>query len=291
MIKSMTGFGSVRKESEGHELSVDVKSLNSKFMDLSLRLPKEIQDKEPELRKMISDTMQRGKVQLSMELKIQSNSEETEIINHDLFESYYSSLIALADKHNADKAEIFKIALQMPEVINTGIDKVSADIWKWIKSGVEEACKKADEFRRNEGKSLEEQLTSSIGIIKQALQQVEDLDIQRRKNQEKKLKDSISEIEDKVRVDQNRFEQELIYYLEKMDISEEKVRLKSHLDYFDKTLKESNSNGKRLQFISQEIGREINTIGSKANNAELQQVVVMMKDELEKIKEQSLNIL
>ncbi len=287
----MTGFGSSRGEKDGHSISVDIKCLNSKFMDIIMRLPKEIQDKEAEVRKMATDMMIRGKVQINLELKMSSVISESDIIDQALFEKYYSSLDSLANKHHAEKSDIFRLALQMPNVIKNGDDKISDDIWTWVKDHLQDALEKADAFRIDEGNSLMVQLSESLHQLNLALLNVEKLDLDRRANMSKKLHDSLQELREKVRIDENRFEQELIYYLEKIDISEEKVRLKTHLDYFEETLRDKDSNGKRLQFISQEIGREINTIGSKANNAPLQKVVVGMKDELEKIKEQCLNLL
>jgi uncharacterized protein (TIGR00255 family) len=287
----MTGFGSVRSEKDGHTISVDIKCLNSKFLDLNMRLPREIQDKEAELRKMMTEKLSRGKVQIQIDLNLQPSKDQEDIINVDLFEKYYSALDSLANKHAADKNDLFRLALQMPEVIKSGNEAVDDELWSWIRQAIAEAADKAEEFRKDEGKSLLEHFNSALGILYTSLEQVETIDVERRKRQSDKLQDALSEIKDKTRVDENRFEQELIYYLEKIDISEEKVRLKSHLDYFKSTLEGKESNGKRLQFISQEIGREINTIGSKANDASLQKVVVGMKDELEKIKEQSLNVL
>ncbi|QNL21705.1 YicC family protein [Hyphobacterium sp. CCMP332] len=291
MIKSMTGFGSIRSEKDGHSLSVDIKCLNSKFMDINLRIPKEVQDKEAELRKLLNDELSRGKVQLSIELQVQNLDRASDIIDKELFDKYFNTLSSIADKHNADKSELFRLAMQMPDVIKSGDQMLDENLWAWIKSNVVSAIEKANQFRMDEGKSLQAQFDESLNNLYRGLEEVESLDSQRRKRLSEKLKDALEELKDKVRVDENRFEQELIYYMEKLDISEEKVRLKTHLDYFQSTLAHKDSNGKRLQFISQEIGREINTIGSKANDAELQKIVVGMKDELEKIKEQSLNVL
>lgn len=290
MIKSMTGFGSVRSEKDGHRISVDIKCLNSKFLDLNMRLPREIQDKEAELRKIITDKLGRGKVQMHIDLHLQPSQDEADVIDVDLFEKYFSVLDNLADKHAAEKNDLFRLALQMPDVIKSGNDVVDDELWAWIRDAITKAADKADGFRIDEGQTLMTHFRSALDVLNESLEEVEKLDIDRRKRQSDKLKEALKEIKDKTRIDENRFEQELIYYLEKIDISEEKVRLKSHLDYFKATLEEKESNGKRLQFISQEIGREINTIGSKANDATLQKVVVGMKDELEKIKEQSLNV-
>lgn len=287
----MTGFGSVRSEKDGHSLSVDIKCLNSKFMDISLRIPKEIQDKEADLRKMLSDGLSRGKVQLSLDLHIHKTALSSDIIDKELFKSYYTKLEDLADNFMAEKHELFRLALQMPDVIKSGEDKIDDDLWEWIGNSIEEAIEKANGFRADEGKSLEVQFRSSLDILFSSLETIKEMDEKRRKRQSDRLKNAFEDIKEKIRLDENRLEQELIYYLEKLDISEEKVRLKTHLDYFKSTLEEKESNGKRLQFISQEIGREINTIGSKANDADMQKVVVKMKDELEKIKEQCLNVL
>lgn len=291
MIKSMTGFGSVRSEKDGHSLSVDIKCLNSKFMDINLRMPKEIQEKEAEIRKMLTDGLGRGKVQLSVDLHLHQVDRASDIIDKELFDKYFKTLSELADKNQAEKSDLFRLAMHMPDVIKSGDDAIDESLWNWIKSSIVSALEKANEFRADEGKSLEAQFNSSLDSLYTGLEEVENMDSERRKRQSTRLKDALDELKDKVRIDENRFEQELIYYLEKLDISEEKVRLKTHLDYFKSTIAQKDSNGKRLQFISQEIGREINTIGSKANDATLQKIVVGMKDELEKIKEQSLNVL
>lgn len=287
----MTGFGSVRSEKEGHTLTIDMKCLNSKFMDISLRIPRVLQDKEANVRKILTDKIKRGKVQFSLELKLKSTSDEAGLINEKLFDAYYKNLSELASKYNSKNDNIFSLALHMPDVIEGSDEEVDDSLWKWVEENIGKAADKANDFRVEEGKSLESHFESSLKILSDSLEYIKELDVSRRKRLEDRLQSAIKDIEEKVKVDQNRFEQELIYYLEKLDISEEKVRLQSHLEHFTSTMKEKESAGKKLQFISQEMGREINTIGSKANDAEMQKTVVLMKDELEKIKEQTMNVL
>ncbi|MFN3405124.1 MAG: YicC/YloC family endoribonuclease [Cytophagaceae bacterium] len=290
MIRSMTGFGGLKEEIGNLEVSVEIKSLNSKFLDLNLRLPKEYTDKEFEIRTLISNTLERGKIGFSLDVQEVAEVKAKVTINRELVRIYYQDLLETAAYVGASDQDLFKIALQMPKAINQDTDKAdNQEEWKKIVSVIEKAIKECDNFRLKEGHELSLKLEGYISRIKDLLRKIQDQDPARIAMIREKIKGHFLEFANE-NVDQNRFEQELIYYIEKLDITEEKVRLKSHLDYFLEILRTEKS-GKKLGFISQEIGREINTIGSKANDATIQKLVVEMKEELEKIKEQSLNIL
>lgn len=292
MIKSMTGFGLTSVTKEETAVTVEVKSLNSKFLDLSLRLPRMFSEKEPEVRNLISDQLERGKISISIEYQQTGNQELKTRYNHELFAAYYAELKKMADKVMAPYDNLFNLALSSPEVIQSnGREELNSSEWDLIYKLIQEAIQKCDQFRVLEGKSLENKLTSYISNISEALVEVERLDPKRIERVRSKIKGSITDFFGSEGFDPNRLEQEIIFYIEKLDIHEERVRLKTHLEYFLKVMRDKQSNGKKLGFLAQEIGREINTIGSKANDAEIQKSVVMMKEELEKIKEQLNNIL
>lgn len=291
MIKSMTGYGIASQESENLKIHVEVKTLNSKFLDLNLRIPKSLNDKELEIRKIISDKLERGKVALSLEYVDATARPSKLAIDTPLFLAYYNELKNLAQEVNADTSDIFKLALQSPEVMLSENQLEDEGIhWELLKEKINEALAACDNFRITEGATLQAQLESSILEIGNMLEKIIEQDPLRIQNIRNRIKQNIEELSLKGTADENRLEQEIIYYIEKLDISEEKVRLKSHLDYFLEVMNMPTSQGKKLGFISQEIGREINTIGSKANDALIQKYVVGMKEELEKIKEQLLNI-
>lgn len=291
MIKSMTGYGIASQESENLKIHVEVKTLNSKFLDLNLRIPKSLNDKELEIRKIISDKLERGKVALSLEYVDATARPSKLAIDTPLFLAYYNELKNLAQEVNADTSDIFKLALQSPEVMLSENQLEDEGIhWELLKEKINEALAACDNFRITEGATLQAQLESSIREIGNMLEKIIEQDPLRIQNIRNRIKQNIEELSLKGTADENRLEQEIIYYIEKLDISEEKVRLKSHLDYFLEVMNMPTSQGKKLGFISQEIGREINTIGSKANDALIQKYVVGMKEELEKIKEQLLNI-
>lgn len=291
MIKSMTGYGVAGHESENLKIHVEVKTLNSKFLDLNLRIPKSLNDKELEIRKIVSDTLERGKVALSLEYVDAAARPSKLAIDTPLFLAYYNELKNLAQEVNADTSDIFKLALQSPEVMLSENQLEDEGIhWELLKEKINEALAACDNFRITEGATLQAQLESSILEIGNMLGKIIEQDPLRIQNIRNRIKQNIEELSLKGTADENRLEQEIIYYIEKLDISEEKVRLKSHLDYFLEVMNMPTSQGKKLGFISQEIGREINTIGSKANDALIQKYVVGMKEELEKIKEQLLNI-
>jgi uncharacterized protein (TIGR00255 family) len=293
MIKSMTGFGQATLSSGEVNITAEVKSLNSKFLDLSLRLPRQFSEKELEIRNAVADQLERGKVSLSIDYQKTAQKENRQTYNEELFVAYYTDLKKLADKVVAPSYDyIFQLALNSPDVIQgNGKEELDPAEWEKVNQLIQEAIKKCEQFRITEGKALEEKLKAYIHAIGSGLKEVEQLDPRRVEKIRSKIKGSITEFFGNEGFDPNRLEQEIIFYIEKLDIHEERVRLKTHLDYFLKVLADKQSNGKKLAFISQEIGREINTIGSKANDADMQKHVVMMKEELEKIKEQLNNVL
>lgn len=291
MIKSMTGFGQCAVDDGQVQISVEVKSLNSKFLDLNLRLPKAFSDKEIEVRNLISEKLERGKVSIAAEYQRYGESEVQQSYNDKLFIAYYSELKKLADRVVAPYEQLFELALNSPEVIQVKIKATdNEEEWAKVKSCIVEALEKCDRFRKTEGQVLEQMLKGCCAVIYKELQNVDLLDPKRIERMREKLKGNVVNFFGEEGYDTNRLEQEIIFYIEKLDINEEKVRLKSHLDYFANVLKEPQGNGKKLGFISQEIGREINTIGSKASDANIQKHVVVMKEELEKIKEQLNNV-
>ena len=291
MIKSMTGYGSAEAITEKYTLKVELKSLNSKYLDLILKLPKDFSDREMEIKSIISKKLIRGKVNFTIDFQPSQFGESPVEINQELFQLYYNQFAALAGDHLSNRDELFKLAVHAPNVMVPREDFSDLLDWADLIRVIEDALEACDQFRVAEGQQLAKALTSNIRAIEAGLQVVMERDPERVANIRSRLDQGIAELREKTQVDENRFEQELIFYVEKLDISEEKVRLKSHLDYFLEILEGNESNGKKLGFIAQEIGREINTIGSKANDAEIQRTVVKMKDELEQIKEQVLNVM
>ena len=291
MIKSMTGFGRAKLDDGTRNIVVEIKTLNSKFLDMSIRLPKSFNEKELDIRNSISEKLERGKTTVNIEYTRLNNPETSILINETLFKNYFEKLQLLAKDVGAENDEIFKLALQYPDVqVQRQNDEDLEEEWKGLNQVILEAIKKCDDFRIKEGEGLKNNLNEYVNIIGEQLTQIDSLDPDRLNELKERIKKSLDELKIKEDIDQNRFEQELIYYIEKLDISEEKVRLKSHLAHFLEAMNSPTSNGKKLNFISQEMGREINTIGSKANYAPIQRLVVNMKDELEKIKEQLQNI-
>lgn len=292
MIKSMTGFGQATLIKDELNLVVEIKSLNSKFFDLNLRLPRLFAEKELEVRNMASEKLERGKITVNIDFQQTGKAEIKQQYNEQLFVAYYSELKKLADKTMSGYEGLFEIALNSPDVIvGGGKDELNPALWEILQKLLAEAIAKCEQFRVTEGRALEVKLAEYINNIRSGLKKVEELDPQRIERVRSRIKGNLVEFLGTEGFDMNRLEQELIFYIEKLDIHEERVRLSTHLNYFLKLLSESQSNGKKLGFLSQEIGREINTIGSKANDAEIQQSVVMMKEELEKIKEQLNNVL
>jgi uncharacterized protein (TIGR00255 family) len=292
MVKSMTGYGLAGIESDAFVISVEVKTLNSKFLDLSIRSPKQFSDKEHEIRNLVSKILERGKVNLAIEFTNKAGTDIPIAINEDLFQSYFRKYKEMAHVAGAETMDFFKLALQSPGVISNQVEKTSdSEEWEAVKPVIEEALFKCDQFRIDEGNVLESKFLENITVIREGLSHIKISDPIRKERIRLRIRSNFKDWLEENDFDRNRFEQELIYYFEKIDITEEVVRLETHLNYFEKNLVEDNNQGKKLGFISQEIGREINTIGSKANDAEIQKFVVVMKDELEKIKEQTLNIL
>lgn len=288
----MTGYGSSHLSNDDVTINIEVKTLNSKYLDLNFRLPRAFSEKEIELRNLVSDKLQRGKVSLSIDYVNEKETELKQRYNEELFVQYYTALRRLADKVIASDQDLFKLALSAPDVmINDQGEEVDEQEWVNLKSLVEQALNNCDEFRRKEGAELQQKFMSYINSIAASLEDVKVLDPKRVEKIRDRIKGNITKFVDEEGLDKNRLEQEIVYYIEKLDITEEKVRLESHLNHFKEVLEDENSLGKKLGFISQEIGREINTIGSKANDADIQKHVVSMKEELEKIKEQLLNVL
>ena len=292
MLKSMTGYGSASLSNDRYSIQVEVKTLNSKFLDLNLRLPRSLSENELEIRNLINDKLERGKVSLSIDIQNEAETILKQKYNKPLFEKYFKQLEELADAVGASKDELFRTALNSPDVIiNNSGDDVEEDNFIQVKNVISEALDKCDQFRAKEGKVLEGKFKEYINSIDKALNGVEKLDPNRVEKIRNRIKGNLSKFVDEESLDKNRLEQEIVYYIEKLDITEEKVRLKNHLEHFSEVLASSENSGKKLGFISQEIGREINTIGSKANDSDIQKHVVVMKEELEKIKEQLLNVL
>ncbi|AIY12828.1 MULTISPECIES: YicC/YloC family endoribonuclease [Cellulophaga] len=285
MIQSMTGFGKHVIQLPSKKITIEIKSLNSKSLDLNARIPSSYKEKELQLRKTIATALVRGKVDFSLYVE-NTGDETTSVINEVVVRQYMKQLSAIA---NVEDAHLLEMAIRMPDAMKTEREDIDEQEFVAIEEALVVALKEINIFRSEEGQVLDDDFVTRITTIKNLLIDVEKLDVDRLSTIRERLEKAVADLA--VNLDANRFEQELIYYLEKYDITEEKVRLTNHLDYFITTLKSVDSNGRKLGFICQEIGREINTIGSKANFAPLQQVVVQMKDELEKIKEQMLNVL
>jgi len=282
----MTGFGKSLLQLADKKIIIEIKSLNSKAIDLNTRIAQAYKEKELTLRKLISDTLERGKIDFTLTVENTSAS-STSTLNAPVVRGYIEQMRAISP--NGPDVEFLKMAVRMPDALTTPVEEVDEREFAQIEEQLVLALKQLQAFRSSEGAILQKDFELRIRNIQQLLTQVEALDKERLAAIRSRMERAVEEIRD--RVDENRFEQELIFYLEKLDITEEKVRLANHLNYFLTTLEEPQSNGRKLGFIAQEIGREINTLGSKANHAQMQQIVVLMKNELEKIKEQVLNIL
>ena len=284
MIQSMTGFGkSVLSLSDKH-ISIEIKSLNSKSIDINTRIPQVYREKELDFRKLIAEQLVRGKVDFNIFVE-NTGTQTPSKINPNIVKSYIEQMRAIVD---GDLTELLKMAVRMPDALQTTSESISEEELANIFQHINLAIADLQNFRSQEGKVLEKDFILRINNINRLLQEVQGMDEERLALIRERLEKAVADIQN---VDANRFEQELIFYLEKLDITEEKIRLKKHLDYFLETLQSEDSNGRKLSFIAQEIGREVNTLGSKANFAPMQQLVVQMKDELEKIKEQVLNVL
>ena len=285
MIKSMTGYGKSVIQLPTKKITVELKSLNSKNLDLNTRVPSSYREKELEIRKLISKSLVRGKVDFNLYIEV-TGEKTTAKVNEGVVKQYMNQLKNIS---SVAEVELLKMAVRMPDSMKTEREEIDAGEFKNILEAVNEALTAINLYRSDEGTVLENDFKIRIKNISELLIKVVAVDSERMAIVKNRLRKAVEDL--KEAVDENRFEQELIYYLEKYDITEEKVRLKNHLNYFNEALASSDSNGKKIGFICQEIGREINTIGSKSNHAKMQQLVVQMKDELEKIKEQSLNVL
>ena len=286
MIQSMTGFGKASLQLPTKKITVEIKSLNSKGLDLNTRMPSVFREMELGLRNQISQRLERGKVDFSLYVEV-TGEETTSKINVPIVKGYINQMKAVIP--NADETELMKMAVRMPDALKTERDEIDENEWKQIQTVIDEALENIMNFRKDEGASLEKEFQLRISNIHNLMNEAVSYDAERVETVKTRLRTALDEL--KVNVDENRFEQELIFYLEKYDITEEKVRLGNHLSYFLETLNGTEANGRKLGFITQEMGREINTMGSKSNHTEMQKLVVMMKDELEKIKEQVLNVL
>ncbi|MGV3460816.1 MAG: YicC/YloC family endoribonuclease [Flavobacterium sp.] len=286
MIQSMTGFGKASLQLSTKKITVEIKSLNSKGLDVSVRMPSAFREMELGLRNRIAHKLERGKIDFSLFIEV-TGEETSSKINVPIVKAYIRQMKdVIAD---ADETELMKMAVRMPDALKTERDEIDTNDWKEIEGVIDQALNNIHNFRVTEGVALEKEFLLRISSILSLMNETVALDGERIQAVKDRLHHAIEEL--KVNIDENRFEQELIYYLEKMDITEEKVRLENHLNYFIETLAGTEANGRKLGFITQEMGREINTMGSKSNHAKMQKLVVQMKDELEKIKEQVLNVL
>lgn len=288
MIQSMTGYGKSVLQLPTKKVTIEIKSLNSKTLDLNVRIPSYYKEKELEVRKKLANELIRGKVDFSIFVEMTADETST-IINPGVVKNYIQQLKSIVETDSKSDLELLKMAIHMPDALKTDREELDEKEWNLINTTTDEAIKEIIQYRIDEAAALEDDFRQRIANIRTYLEEVKELDVERITNVKERLKKAIDDL--KVTVDENRFEQELIYYLEKLDINEEKVRLENHLNYFLQTLETEDSNGKKLGFIVQEMGREINTTGSKANFAPMQKAVIQMKNELEQIKEQILNIL
>ena len=288
MIQSMTGYGKAILQLPTKKVTIEIKSLNSKNLDLNVRIPSYYKEKELDVRKKLASKLIRGKVDFSIYVEMTSDETSTEI-NHGVVKQYMQQMRNIVQTGTSDDVDLLRAALSLPDALATTREELDENEWNEIQKAIDEAITKIIQYRIDEAASLEIDFKERIANITMYLAEVNALDGDRIAHVKERLQKAIDDL--KVETDQNRFEQELIYYLEKLDINEEKVRLANHLDYFLQTLESEESNGKKLGFIVQEIGREVNTTGSKANFAPMQKAVIQMKNELEQIKEQILNVL
>lgn len=286
MIQSMTGFGKASLQLPTKKITVELKSLNSKGLDLNVRMPSAYREMELGLRNQISQQLERGKVDFSLYIEV-TGEETSSKINAPIVKAYIAQMKEILPE--ADATELMKMAVRMPDALKTEREEIDENEWNEIQKVINDALISINQFRKDEGQALENEFRTRITNIRQLMNDAVAYDAERVETVKTRLRTALDELQ--VNVDENRFEQELIFYLEKYDITEEKVRLGNHLDYFLETLNGNEANGRKLGFITQEMGREINTMGSKSNHSEMQKLVVMMKDELEKIKEQVLNVL
>ncbi len=287
----MTGFGKYIAQMQKKNVSIEIKTLNSKQLDIHLRLPNEYREKEPVIRQMAGNILERGKAEIIMSIE-NTGDDSSYTINKPLALKYFEELRDIAESvQYANPPELLSTVMRFPEVLQSRKEDLDEKEWDELAKGIKEVLTQVDIYRQDEGVIIEKDFKERVKIIQDLEEQLEPLDKLRSEQIQSRLEQKLTEIKEKVQTDSNRFEQELIYYLEKLDITEERVRLRQHCDYFQETLQKGGSIGRKLNFITQEMGREINTIGSKANNADIQKIVVLMKDEAEKIKEQLFNIL
>lgn len=292
MIKSMTGFGKTTVEVGNKKVVIEIKSLNSKQLDLNLRMPNLYKEKEMEVRGMVKEWLDRGKVDMFIYFDNSETEKEVQI-NRSVVAQYFNQMLEIAESLGAvpDKGELLQTVMRFPDTLQTKTEELKEEEWSQLKAGVETALEAMNHFRMQEGKALIEDIVHRVRLIQDLSAQVPQFEKKRVEVIRQKLQEKLTEWTDVKNIDQNRMEQEIIYYLEKLDITEEKVRLANHCKYFIETVEKEEAPGRKIGFIAQEIGREINTMGSKANDHDIQKLVVRMKDELEKIKEQSLNVL
>lgn len=292
MVKSMTGFGKTTVESGSKKIIVEIKSLNSKQLDLNLRMPNLYKEKEMEIRSMVKEQLDRGKVDMNIYFD-SSEGDKDVAINSSVVMKYFNQMLEISAQlgMEPDKNELLQTVMRFPDTLQVKSEELEEEEWLQLKAGIGQALEEIDKFRIQEGKALMKDISHRIQLIQELSAQVPRFEVKRVEVIRQKLQEKINEWTDVKNIDQNRLEQEIIYYLEKLDITEEKVRLANHCKYFLETVEKEEAPGRKIGFIAQEIGREINTMGSKANDHDIQKLVVRMKDELEKIKEQSLNVL
>ena len=291
MIQSMTGFGKAICELPNKKISIEIKSLNSKQLDLNTRLPNLYREKDIEVRNLLSKKLFRGKIDLGFYVEAATSDKITKI-NHQAIKDYYGQLKAITEDIGlSDNTDFLKVIMPLPDTEKVELAELNNEEWQAIAATIQKAIDDIISFRKSEGQALENDIRARITCIDELLIEVPKYESQRIDKIKTRIRENLEELAQKSQIDENRFEQEIIFYLEKLDVTEEKVRLKNHLEYFIETIESGDSVGKKLGFITQEIGREINTLGSKANDADLQKIVIRMKDELEKIKEQILNVL
>ena len=290
-MKSMTGYGKATCELPDKKVTIEIKSVNSKQLDLNIKLPAMFREKETEVRSLISKQLERGKIDcyINLEQTVKSGNFS---LNKEQAARYHEEIKQLSEELVLPMPEdIVPLLVRLPDVVKTPVEELNDAEWNVIYKDIEKAVRLMDEFRLNEGMVLKNDMVQRVSFIQQGIQRIEPFEKDRIRQIRQRIKSNLSEFFDPEKIDKNRFEQELIYYLEKIDFTEEKVRLHKHCTYFLETIKEETSNGRKLGFITQEIGREINTLGSKANDSDIQKIVIEMKDELEKIREQLLNVL
>ncbi|HRN40750.1 MAG TPA: YicC family protein [Vicingus sp.] len=290
MIKSMTGFGKATAEINGKKFSIEIKTLNSKQADVSVRMPSLFKEKEFAIRSLINQELERGKIDFSLGFETLGETNNFSV-NKDLFKKYYNELAVMANELGQNGVDLFTIVSRMPDVFKTDKQELEETEWQRVNELIIEAINATNNFRITEGETLQQELLQRTANILSLLKQVDVFEPKRLEVVKERIATHLAEAIGKENINKDRFEQELIFYIEKFDVTEEKTRLTTHCNYFIETIKNNLSEGRKLGFITQEMGREINTLGSKANNVDIQMLVVQMKDELEKIKEQTLNVL